>query len=174
MGKYYVLLFFFLSSFISFSQQLSGEEKKLYDLIMTYRKEKKLPAIPLSRALTFVAQTHAKDLVDNHPDKDKCNLHSWSAKGKWKKCCYTDDHANAECMWSKPRELTSYQGNGFEISYWSSSDALADGALNSWKKSNGHNPVIVNSGIWKDAWKAIGIGIQGSYALVWFGNEVDK
>ena len=78
-------------------------------------------------------------------------------------------------MWDKPRELTSYHGDGFEIAFWCSADANANEALESWKSSSGHNEVIINSGIWRDnPWQAIGIGIFGSYAVVWFGTELEK
>ncbi len=82
-------------------------------------------------------------------------------------------------MWDKPRELTSYQGNGYEISnYYSSSDGKvmnAAQALKQWKESAPHHAVIVNSGIWKGApWKAMGLGISKNYAVVWFGNEPDS
>ena len=30
---------------------------------------------------------------------NKCNLHSWFGKYA---CCYTSDHKNPECVWSKP------------------------------------------------------------------------
>lgn len=156
------------------SQTLTKEEKKLYDLIMEYRKEKKLSVIPLSKSLTFVAKAHVKDLENNKPYHDKCNLHSWSNKGNWSSCCYTKDNSEAKCMWNKPRELTSYNGNGFEIALWQSDGAKALDAINSWKKSNGHNSVMINLGIWKNTtWKAIGIGIYGQYAVVWFGKESD-
>src|SRR4051812_17318311 len=82
---------------------LSKEEAKLYDLIMKYRKEKKLPKIQLSISLTHVAQTHARDIMENSPNKGSCNMHSWSNKGKWSACCYTNDHAKSECMWNKPK-----------------------------------------------------------------------
>ncbi len=36
-----------------------------------------------------------------------------------------------------------------------------------------HNAVIINDGMWSRSWKAIGIGIYGNYAVVWFGNEED-
>ncbi|MBX9850383.1 MAG: CAP domain-containing protein [Cytophagaceae bacterium] len=153
---------------------VSEEELKLYNLITEYRKQKKLPKIPLSKSLTFVAQTHSKDLMENKPTGE-CNMHSWSNKGKWTSCCYTPDHKQSQCMWNKPSELTSYKSTGFEISYYYSKDVKAEGALESWKQSKGHNPVIINSGIWKDyKWNAIGIGIYKNYATVWFGTEVDK
>jgi uncharacterized protein YkwD len=50
------------TSIISYSQVLSDEESKLYNIIMQYRNEKGLPDIPLSKSLTFVAQTHVQDL----------------------------------------------------------------------------------------------------------------
>lgn len=169
-----LLLLSFFAITTAFTQELTQEETKLYTIIMEYRAEQGLPNIPISVALTQVAKIHAKDLHDNKPDSGNCNMHSWSNKGEWTPCCYTSDHAKAKCMWDKPKELTNYTGNGFEIAYWSSAGAGATGALSSWKRSRGHNTVIVNKGIWKThPWKAIGIGIYGDYAVVWFGEEED-
>ena len=153
---------------------LTNDEKVLYDLIMQYRKSKKLPKIPLSKSLTIVAQAHAIDLSKHKPDFDKgCNGHSWSSDGKWTSCCYTDDHAQAKCMWNKPRELTNYKDNGYEIVNYAT-NATPKIALDSWKKSSGHNQVIINEGVWKKAtWNAIGIGIKDGYACVWFGKTLD-
>lgn len=162
------------------AQELSSEEQKLYDLMMAYRKKKGLPEIPVSPSLTIVAQTHVRDLCENRPDQGDCNSHSWSDKGQWSPCCYTPDHAQAECMWNKPRELTSYQGYGFEIAC-GSSDPLyasfvmtAEYALESWKGSPGHNAVIINANSWDEPWQAIGIGIYKGFAVAWFGNEPDE
>ena len=155
---------------------LSSEEKKLYTLIMEYRKSKGLPSIPLSSKLTLVAQTHAKDLSDNYTfdAKNKCNPHSWSKKGNWTSCCYTNDHKQASCMWSKPKEIAGYEGNGFEIAYYSSLGASAQEGLDGWKLSPGHNPLLINSGTWESVkWNAIGIGIYKEYGLVWFGEVMD-
>jgi len=155
---------------------ISTEELKLYDLIMEYRQSEGLGRIPLSNSLTLVAQTHCRDLVENSPDaKKNCNAHSWSAKGDWSSCCYTPDHKKAECMWHKPKELTSYDGYGFEIAVWSSQPNLtAAEALDSWKESVSHNNVIINRNKWKKVnWKAIGVGIYKGYATVWFGRETD-
>lgn len=161
------------------SQELSKEEEKLYKLLMKYRKQKDLPEIPISKSLTIVAQTHVKDLVENKPDIEGCNAHSWSSNGKWSACCYTPDHKNAACMWNKPRELTIYNGNGYEIACGSNvccSDFVmtAEYALESWKNSPGHNAVIINQNGWADTWNAIGIGIYKGFAVVWFGNEPEK
>lgn len=161
---------------------LSKEEKNLYDLIMAYRKQNKLPVIPISKSLTFVAQTHCKDLSENKPDNvTSCNPHSWSNKGEWTACCYTSDHKQAQCMWDKPRELTNYKGSGYEIAFGSSDSrydnytASSEAALEAWKKSSGHNNVILNKDIWKtQAWGAIGVAIYKGYSVVWFGEEADE
>jgi uncharacterized protein YkwD len=158
----------------AFSQKLTSEESKLYELIMNYRLNNGLPKIPLSPDLTIVAHTHVLDLETNHPDSGDCNMHSWSSKGNWSAVCYTADHAQARGMWVKPKELTNYKGNGYEIAHSSTALVDADRAINGWKYSPRHNAVILNKGIWKDMnWKAIGIGIYGHFAVVWFGTETN-
>ena len=158
----------------------TANEMRLYELVMEYRKANNLPTIPLSTSLSYVAQVHCKDLVDNKPNYGDCNQHSWSSKGKWSAVCYTSDHKQAMGMWAKPKELTSYPGYGFEIAFnvWHSDDAnytaTAYESLEGWKKSKGHNDVILNKDIWADqAWNAIGIGIYKGYATIWFGREAD-
>jgi uncharacterized protein YkwD len=175
----FALCIFIILSIPAFAQDvcLSEEEQKLYDLIMQYRKSKKLKAIPISAALTRVAQAHVRDLSENYESSDTnpCNPHSWSDKGKWTSCCYTQDHKQASCMWNKPKEISGYEGNGFEIAYYSSAGANAVEGLAGWKKSPGHNPLLVNLGTWsKTEWKAIGIGIYEQYGVVWFGEVEDE
>lgn len=159
---------------------LSPAEMELFTLINEYRARKGLPEVKLSASLCYVAQTHAKDQDANFKQGGRCNMHSWSDKGNWIACCYTPDHKKANCMWSKPRELTSYTGEGFEISFWStykypSALAQAKDILDGWKKSPGHNDVIINKRDWKDvSWQAMGVGIYGEYANVWFGREEDN
>lgn len=144
-------------------------------MIMEYRAAKGLNSIPLSPKLTRVAQLHAKDLAEHYdPNNQRCNLHSWSKNGKWTACCYTDDHKQARCMWDKPKEIAGYPGNGYEISYFSTAGANAEEGLEGWKRSPGHNQVIINEGIWKPVqWNAIGIGLYKEYGVVWFGKEPD-
>ena len=149
---------------------INSNEKELLKLINQYRKTKKLPPIKLSPELTKVAKIHAQDLAQNHADTGVCNTHSWSDKGNWKACCYTGDHRNAALMWSKPSELTKYKSEGYEIAFETSESATASEALDGWKKSPGHNNVITEkSSFNKMGWKAIGIAVEGHYALVWFG-----
>jgi uncharacterized protein YkwD len=171
----FLLLFFTISSFAQ-DVCLSEEEQKLYDLIIRYRKDKKLKPIPLSAALTRVAQAHVRDLSENYDasDTNPCNPHSWSGKGKWTPCCYTSDHKQAKCMWDKPKEISGYESAGFEIAYFSTAGANAVEGLEGWKKSPGHNPLLVNLGTWNTTeWKAIGVGIYKEYGVVWFGELED-
>lgn len=153
---------------------ITPEEQKLVDAINRYRGSKGLPAITATASLTTVARTHAADLAIKRPANGRCNMHSWSSGGKWTGCCYTSDHKQAACMWKKPRELTVYQGDGFEVSAGSSGGAIsAETALGLWQKSSGHNQVIINAGMWNRPWKAFGVGIYGGYAVAWFGNATD-
>ena len=158
---------------------ITDEENRLYLLINEYRVQKHLPKIPLSASLCVVAGAHAWDLQINQPEGGKCNMHSWSEQGPWTACCYTDDHEKAECVWAKPGEITSYDGFGYEVAYFNSSTVdehkdMASAALDGWKGSPGHNHMIINKSAWKRMkWNAIGIGIYGNYAIVWFGEEKD-
>ncbi len=155
---------------------LSEEEEKLYKLIMVYRKSKNLPAIPFSAKLSQVAQIHVRDLVENYDfdPKNTCNPHSWSKNGDWSACCYTSDHKKASCMWDKPKEISGYEGPGFEIAYYSSNGANAQEGIDGWIKSPAHNPLLINLDTWKQVtWQAIGIGIYKEYGVVWFGMVKD-
>jgi hypothetical protein len=167
------ILTIILSGSFSHAQSFSKQEKELYDLIMSYRKSKGLPSIPISPSLHKVAQIHSNDLQENYVEDRLCNLHSWSNKGNWKPVCYTQSHEQAELMWSKPSELTEYDFPGYEIAFFHSDKASPGEALSSWKSSKGHHDLIINKGIWTQPWKAIGIGISQNYALVWFGFEKD-
>ena len=150
------------------------EALELIDLVNAYRGENGLPAIPASPSMCVVGQTHVQDLLDNapHTQPGGCNLHSWSNAGAWTPCCYTPDHAQAMCMWVKPQELTDYPGFGYEnASAGATSPAQA---LDGWKNSPAHNEVILNQGIWAShPWQALGAGYNGSFAVLWFGEEPD-
>ncbi len=157
---------------------LTSEEVVLLQAINDYRVDEGHGAVPWSKSLTEVAQWHVWDLETNHPDAPAgCNLHSWSDQGSWTEVCYTADHAQASLMWSKPNEITGgvYSAAGYEIAYYASAGATAGGALAAWKASPGHNDVILNQGVWvsRDPWPAMGAGIFGDYAVVWFGDMTD-
>jgi uncharacterized protein YkwD len=143
------------------SVTLSAQERELYAQLCVYRESLQLPKIPLSTSLTYVAQQHCNDLQTNVGKL----THSWST------CDYKKD---ASCMWLKPEELTNYKGYGYECSHWSSGIATAESALSGWKNSPLHNDVLINQGMWKHFnWQAVGIGISGNYACIWFGEKAD-
>lgn len=154
---------------------LSVDEYKLYDLINDYRKEYGLSPIELSKSLSYVAKIHAIDFEEyGDPYNKDCNLHSWSNNGDWEGMCYSDDHKEAEKMWSKPQELTQYESEGYEIAAKSSVDITPELAFKLWKKSKSHDDVMINLRTWADVnWNAIGIGIHNGFACVWFGEEYD-
>lgn len=158
----------------------TSEEKALIQLVNAYRAEHGLSVVPLSASLTIVAQLHLVDLVAFQPDQAPCNAHSWSAQAGGTECCYTPDHAESKCMWDKPRELTTYTGDGFEIAFGSTDKAFAryvataNDALESWKGSPGHNDVLLQRGSWEGVeWKAMGVAVYKGFAAIWFGQEPD-
>jgi hypothetical protein len=146
---------------------------QLIELVNAYRAENGLRAIPASPSLCTVAAAHTRDLAEAAPHAQAgCNLHSWSGRGDWTPCCYTPDHAEAACMWNKPRELTEYQGYGYENA--AQGTATPAEALQSWRSSAPHDAVILNRGAWASrSWRAIGADVHGGYALLWFGEEAD-
>ena len=157
---------------------VSEKEAKLYYIINAYRESQGLQKLSFSKSLTIVARTHVSDSNTYTPEKQRDsrgmqgNLHSWSNHGSWTPVVYTSDHEYAANMWSKPRELTSYTGNGYEISSWNSGNITPEDALDLWKNSSGHNAVMTTQGNWSDL-KTMGVAIDGKYAHVWFGSAAD-
>ncbi len=158
---------------------LNKTERELARQLNAYRSSQNLPDIEISASLSLVARVHVYDLARNYKHGSQCNLHSWSSSKYWSSCCYTQDHRKAACMWDKPRELTSYKGDGYEIAFYSNyayntpAECAAD-ILKGWKGSRGHHELIVNKGKWATAdWKAIGVGFFDGFAVVWFGEQTD-
>jgi hypothetical protein len=147
-----------------------------------YRMQNGLPAVPLSTALMTVAAYHVGDEIA-HPEAHtgNCNLHSWSTGSSlWMGCCFTPDFAQAQCMWDKPKEITASWGPGKTYTATGYEDAAAgvgapDQALTLWKNDPPHDDVIRNNGIWAShgPWPAMGCGMQGGYAVLWFGDATD-
>lgn len=177
----FILLFAALSLAAQAQDQqtsLSEKEKRMGLLVNQYREENGLSAIPITNSLTKVARIHINDLNTNHPDTKNygngdCNTHSWSDQGSWTAVCYAGSD-QGPLMWSKPGEITDYGEYGYEIAYWNSQMATALAALNSWKADEPHNDVILERNQWLgSSWKSMGVGIDGNYAVVWFGKEED-
>lgn len=153
---------------------LSSDEIHLYRLINEYRAFSGLEIIPLSKSLSYVAHVHVRDLEANRPDLHSCNLHSWSDKGNWTACCYSKDPNRTNCMWNKPRELTTYMGNGQELILWENIPASARSAFDQWRNFEPTNDMLLNRDRWSDrTWKGVGIAIYQGYASVWFGEVTD-
>ena len=161
---------------------LTEKEAKLYYMINAYRESLGLPKLSFSKSLTEVARAHVRDSNTYTPENQvdsrgvQGNLHSWSGNGSWTPVVYTSDHYYMYDMWSKPREITNYTGNGYEISSWSSGMISPERALNLWKNSPGHNSIMTTQRTdyvdWSDL-KTMGVSIDGHYAHVWFGSDVD-
>jgi uncharacterized protein YkwD len=158
---------------------LSPAEAELARLINEYRVSVGLPALPVSKSLTLVAQQHVWDSVNNNPFTEQCNMHSWSGnvnpalqQGTWTAVCYTADHANMAGAHRKPREIAGYPADGYENSHWASPSASPGGAINGWRNSPGHNAVITEQNGW-GPFRALGVGISGQYAHMWVGEVTD-
>ena len=129
--------------------QLAAQEQELTSKINGYRISRGHQALKLSRSLTIVARYHVFDSTTNQPEKNhdtrgiEGNLHCWSEYGHWLLVTYTSDHQYKELMWSKPSELTVYDGSGFEISTFTSYTISPDDALRLHTVSYLHNQVLL-------------------------------
>lgn len=186
MKKFFIYFVFvigasLLVSKVLFSQQdstsefcISQEELKLYNLVNDFRQSVSLPPIPISKSLSKVAKLHIADLIHNKPDTSTCSFHSWSNKGNWQDCCFTKESKDKLCMQNKPTELTNYPGKGYEVVYWESREASAQKAMDQWKETCAAISIIQNTKEWQNInWKAIGVGIDGGFAVIWLGEESD-
>lgn len=142
---------------------VTADEKSLFDLVTSYRSSNGLPVSKLSTSLSKLANRHLIDI--------KVNLryftHSWS------NCPYDiKDEKTWSCIIDAPVRLNSgYEGQGYETIYVTSEKtAKVSNALESWKRSSLHNSIITNQGMFKDLpWDEIGVAVDGSYVALWFG-----
>lgn len=153
---------------------ISDDEYRLYELINAHRLINGLKEIPLSASLSYVAKTHVIDLYTNHPDTSICNLNSWSDKGDWTSCCHNKYVPAVSCIRDKPKELTKYTGEGYELTYAEVFDTHPDSVFKFWKKIDQANDFLLSQGSWdKKSWRAMGVGIYKSYAVLWMGLRTD-
>ncbi|MBI5531516.1 MAG: hypothetical protein HY898_02295 [Deltaproteobacteria bacterium] len=152
----------------------TGPGLEIIQLLNAYRTGLGLSEIPCAPSLMIVAETHVHDLFDHGPHlQGYCNAHSWSNQGPWTACCYTPDHAQAQCMWDKPRELSDYLGNGYECAATGVSSPSQ--SLAGWQASAPHNAVMTNQGDWAAVtWKGVGAALYNGYAALWFGELTDN
>lgn len=153
---------------------ITDQEFRLYELINAHRIINGLDAVPLSASLSFVARTHVIDLYTNHPDTSICNLNSWSDKGDWTACCHNKYVPMEECIRNKPKELTAYTGEGYELTYAEIMDTHPDTVFRFWKKIDEAAQFLLNEAQWADkTWRAMGVGIYKNYAVLWMGQKRD-
>ena len=150
---------------------ITQDETILFNMINDMRRQDKLPSIPLSLDLCKVAQIHIADLIKWKPQDKGCSLHSWSGSGKWTSCCNTNEVFGIQCMKAKPREITGYPGDGYELIYWGEDNAIPSEAADLWKKVEASSDMILNQSKWSGyQWKAMGVGIKSGYAILWLGD----
>jgi uncharacterized protein YkwD len=132
--------------------------KHVVALVNNYRAENGLPRIPLSCSLCTVANYKIQNGYG----------HDWT--GRW--ACDFDSDWN--CMWDKPRQLTGYNGNGYENWAGGSGSMSPSEAFRLWQGSSGHNTVMLNQGQWASrTWRAIGSAVYDGQAVLWFGEKSD-
>jgi len=154
--------------------ECAKEDVQLTKELNDFRASQGLPRIPVSAHLTKVARFHTSVGKSNYEDRS-CNMHSWGEDSqspeRWSPCCYTSDHAEAACMWNKPKELTPYKGNGYEISAGGYANNAA--AIQGWFKSSGHRVVMLSEGSWSRINGAIGCAVTDRLYHCWFGASKD-
>ncbi len=154
---------------------VSQEETILFNMINDMRRQNKLSSFPLSNDLCIVARTHIADIIKYKPQERGCSLHSWSGNGKWTSCCNTKELFGIQCMKAKPREITGYPGEGYELIYWGEDNATPAEAVELWKQVEASSDMILSRAKWSAyQWKAIGVGMQDGYAILWLGDAEDS
>jgi hypothetical protein len=154
---------------------LNPEEVKLMKFITQFRLSQNLKPISLSSSLTTIAKIHLKDLEENLPTPG-CSYHSWSNRGQWLPCCHTNNLISMECSFLKPKELTDYKENGFELIYFEHEEniSVSERSLKFWKQNPEFNDFLSNKNEWKNMnWKAMGIAVSKRFGIIWLGTEKD-
>jgi hypothetical protein len=181
--KVLITAFLFLLPLLIFAQDnkmpdnfsISVTEKQLSELVNELRTENGLSKLQLSKALSYVGRTHAKDLFNNNPDTSICNMSSWSNKGDWTSCCHSKHLPNPDCILKKPSELTDYKNEGHELVYWEPVNVDPNSVYEFWKSIKLTSDFFLNEEQWSNYnWKAIGVGIYGGYACIWVGENFDS
>jgi hypothetical protein len=153
------------NSKICSGDEVSADETKLLQIINEYRAKNALPQVPISKPLSIVAHRHLLDLQQNL----KIITHSWSD------CPYAfNDEKTWNCVNGAPHRLkVDFNGQGYENLFRNlNGNAQPLSALEAWKKSELHNSLILNLGVWKNkTWNSIGVAINGQFAAIWFGSS---
>ncbi len=161
------LSFVFIQSFC-----VSSEEKALTDALMTARTAQQLAPLPLSSSLSYVAHLHAKDLAENYDPESDCLLSSWSDQGEWKPCCNLPKYPEGDCMWAKPRELSNYKANAYELIFQLPDSVAREEEIAAFLLASTELQAMLLEEGW-GGWKAFGVGKSGKFISLWFGHAPD-
>ena len=154
---------------------ISLEEKKLFERINTLLGEYDKKPVKLSASLSYVAKLHVADLINNHPDTSVCNLSSWSDQGDWTPCCHNQYVPQQDCMWDKPKELTTYPYRGYELVGFYEDEFTVDSVIGLWSQSKQVLDMLLAQGNFSEKkWICMGVGINEHYVSLWFGQRPDK
>lgn len=154
---------------------ITPQEKILFDQLNNLIEDYGNPRLKLSTSLSYVARVHINDLLNNHPDTSICNLSSWSDKGDWTSCCHNPYVPQQDCMWDKPKELTTYPYRGYELICYFEDVFTYDSVLNLWAGSKEVlDMLLANGNFSKKNWICMGVAQNKHYASVWLGQRADK
>lgn len=154
---------------------ISANEMQLFERINELRTDYDKSMLQLSASLSYVAKMHVEDLSKNHPDTSICGLSSWSDKGNWKACCYNTYVLNENCMWNKPKELTSYPYRGYELVTYFEDDFTTDSILHIWSGTREVLDMLLTQGNYSTKkWACMGVGVHKNYVSLWFGQRADQ
>jgi len=184
-SKQFLVILFFLSVIGSLSSQtdktipsefcISAEDNKLYESINLFLLENGQKELSLSKSLSYVANLHITDLIQNHPDTSICNLSSWSNNGNWTSCCYQKYVPNQDCMWDKPKELTNFKYRGYELVLFFEEEFNSDTVMQLLLSSNAVIDMLLTKGDYsKKKWVCLGLANNKEYASIWFAQRADN
>lgn len=148
--------------------EVSTDEKELFDAVNAFRTANGKSSLQLSRTLSIVGNRRMLDLTQNM----RSLTHSWS------NCPYDlSNEKTWSCMIDAPARLKSgYSGTGYETLYATGSKKVdPNAAVAAWKKSALHTSIILGTGMFADMhWDEFGVAISGGYATLWFGQPGDS
>lgn len=180
--KAFIILIVMLYSLHNFAQKdipseycINTNEIELFNQLNQLIDEYGKTELELSASLSYVANIHVNDLFKNRPDTSVCNLSSWSGNGDWTACCHNPYVPQQDCMWDKPKELTTYPYRGYELVSYFEDDFTIDSVMKLWSTSKEVLDMILTEGNFKKKkWICMGVGINSNYVSVWFGQRSDK
>ncbi len=154
---------------------ISADDNKLLESLNQFLVENGKKKLEYSKSLSYVAKLHVDDLLLNHPDTSICNLSSWSNNGEWTGCCYNKYVPNQDCMWEKPKELTSFKYRGYEMAFYFEENFNPDTLMQLLLSSNSAIDMLLTKGDYsKKKWVCMGVALNVNYASIWFAQRADN